>query len=214
MSVNVFSNSVLMTAGNIVAVRMLGLPVAESVRRPSMKSRRNHSVPPQTASPGKASSPATDEVALTCPDFCARNSGSTATTPLSTPLTLTSTIRCHSSVLRANSDELGIGPALRKMAFTRPNLSVANLAMASFSDCKVTSNSWYTAWPPRARISSLIRFRLAARRAPSTIFAPLFASSLAVAAPIPDEAPVVMTTLSLIMMLFCLFAMYRQRMPA
>ena len=35
---------------------------------------------------------ATEEVAMTWPDFCARNSGSTAATPFRTPLTLTSTI--------------------------------------------------------------------------------------------------------------------------
>src|SRR6185312_2788560 len=45
-----------------------------------------------------------------------------------------------------------------------------------------------------------ISFNLSARRAPSTTLAPLLASRRALASPIPEEAPVMMMTLSLIMM--------------
>src|SRR5919106_6232058 len=79
--------------------------MADSMRMTSMKSRTNHFVPPYTAPPGYALSPATDEVATTCPDFCPMNVGSTAATPLRTPLTFTSTVWCQSSVCSAHRGE-------------------------------------------------------------------------------------------------------------
>src|SRR5436305_904123 len=114
--------------------------MADSMRRTSMKSRTNHFVPPYTAPPGYAFSPATDDVATTCPDFCSMNVGSTAATPFRTPVTFTSTVWCQSSVFSADSGELGMRPAFRNMTSTPPNVSFASFTMASFSDGSVTSN--------------------------------------------------------------------------
>src|SRR5918997_5155383 len=136
------SSSVLIAAGQIVAVRMFVPSMADSIRRTSMKSRTNHFVPPYTAPPGYALSPATDEVVTTCPDFCPMNVGSTAATPLRTPLTFTSTVWRQSSVCSADRGEFGMIPAFRKMTSTPPNLSVARLTRASLSLGLVTSNSW------------------------------------------------------------------------
>jgi hypothetical protein len=46
------------------------------------------------------------------------------------------------------------------------------------------------------------RFSLSARRAPRTSLVPLLASSFAVASPIPEDAPVIITTLFLIMVVW------------
>ena len=68
--------------------------------------------------------------------------GSTAATPLSTPLTLMSTISCQSSVFIADSGALGMMPAFRKITSTLPKLSLASFTMASLSACFVTSSTW------------------------------------------------------------------------
>ena len=64
-----------------------------------------------------------------------------------------------------------------------------------------TSITRYAACPPALRISSVSFSRRSLRRAPSTTFAPWVASSLVVACPIPDDAPVMTTTLPSIMVL-------------
>ncbi|ASJ24422.1 hypothetical protein LHGZ1_1591 [Laribacter hongkongensis] len=76
---------------------------------------------------------------------------------------------------------------------------MASRTRRSLSSGRVTSVSWPTASPPSSLIPSAIRCNQSARLAPSTTLAPWLASSLAVASPIPDEPPVMMTTLSLIM---------------
>src|SRR3954451_3324446 len=132
---------------------------------------------------------------MTCPDLCSMNVGSTAATPFRTPLMFTSTIWCQSSVFSAERGEFGMRPAFRKMTSRPPNVSLASSTMASLSDALVTSSAWYTAWPPSFSISSAICLSLSSRRAPRRTLAPLLASSLAVASPIPDDAPVMITTL-------------------
>jgi hypothetical protein len=79
-----------------------------------------------------------------------------------------------------------------------PNVSLASFTIASLSDGLVTSNSIYIACPPSFPISSAICFSLFSRRAPRMTLASLLASNFAVASPMPDDAPVIITTLFLI----------------
>ena len=87
--------------------------MAGSVRKNSMKSRTNHFVPPYTAPPGYALSPATDDMVMTYPDFCPMNAGSTAATPFRTPLMFT-------AIAQSKMDDMKGMDMAKKPAATAP----------------------------------------------------------------------------------------------
>ena len=70
-----------------------------------------------------------------------------------------------------------------------PSSSVARCTNPLTDSASVTSRGSATASPPSARISSTISWHFSTRRAPSATGNPRRASSTAVAAPMPDDAP-------------------------
>ena len=110
----------------------------------------------------------------------------------------TSTILSHSSIFSDLTKLRGINPALFIKTSIVPNLSSACFTKLSQSVFLVTSVSQMTISPPSSVISFCNVSNLSNLRAPATIFAPFFASALAVEYPIPLDAPVITTTLSCI----------------
>ena len=141
--------------------------------------------------------------------------GSTPAMPQSTPLTLTSTIRSHSSTFSASSGESGITPALLISTSMRPQRSSAACAKRDMAARSVTSSSRNSAVPPAARMSPARASSRSALRAPSISLAPAAPSSRAMAAPMPLLAPVMRTTFSVMFMtLFSCFAFPGTGSPA
>ena len=149
-------------------------------------------VPQYTALPGTDRVPATEEVTRMCPRFWAMNWGSTAAMALSTPLMLISTMSIQSETFPSERLPPGMMPALAKSASMPPNFSLARAASACMSARRVTSAGSMAALAPSSAASASSR---SLRRAPNTTLAPRAASARAAAAPIPEEAPVMMTTL-------------------
>src|SRR6185312_11418928 len=89
-------------------------------------------------------------------------------------------------------------PALLTSVSTRPNASTAPATTAWQSRASATSALTVTTGAPALRHSSATASSSAAPRAASTSFAPFAASCRASSAPIPFDAPVMMTTLSFI----------------
>src|SRR6266704_772650 len=121
--------------------------------------------------------------------------------PYSTPLTFTSIIRSHSSILRRSSGDCGISPALLIITSMRPYACTA--PSTSFFTCSLwmTSVGTASAFPPRRVSSSASASMRSARRAPSTTVAPCADNSRAVASPRPLLVPVMTTTFSLMLLL-------------
>ena len=92
----------------------------------------------------------------------------------------TSTILSHSSIFRDFTKLRGMSPALFIKTSTVPNLSSACFTKLSQSVFLVTSVSQMTISPPSSVISFCNVSNLSNLRAPATIFAPFFASALAV----------------------------------
>ncbi len=65
--------------------------------------------------------------------------------------------------------------------------------------------------PPLFEIASANSCNLSSRRAPNTTFAPYDANNFAVASPIPEEAPVIIITLSLIAIILSLPFSYNSK---
>ena len=119
----------------------------------------------------------------------------------------TSTILSHSSIFRDFTKLRGINPALFIKTSIVPYFSIACLTKLSQSDFLVTSVSQIIISPPSSVISFFKVSNLSNLLAPATIFAPFFASALAVEYPIPLDAPVITTTLSCIKAEFYEFRM-------
>ncbi|SKT46036.1 Uncharacterised protein [Mycobacteroides abscessus subsp. abscessus] len=73
-----------------------------------------------------------------------------------------------------------------------PSASILSATKDFTESASVTSSGNATASPPSERIFSTSSVNLSTRRAPSATGKPLPASSIAVAAPMPDEAPAMM----------------------
>src|SRR5437867_9274113 len=119
--------------------------------------------------------------------------------PYRTPLMLTSIISSQSSTRRSSKGDTGMTPALLKNTSSLPYRSQASLTRSETSSRRFTSVGAYSTLPPAATMRSASDFRRPEPRAPSTSFAPRSASKSAVASPIPLLAPVIATTLSLIL---------------
>src|SRR6266850_5939515 len=125
----------------------------------------------------------------TCPCFALRKSGMQARVIHIRPRTLTSHIPIQSS-----STAFSIGanpsapPALLTSTSMRPNFAETSRTNASTLFLSVTSSAIATPSSPATRL------RRSTRRAPTTIWKPRRPSATAVAAPMPDEAPVMTAT--------------------
>src|SRR5919202_1435846 len=139
-------------------------------------------------------SPATDPMLTITPRPCRRIWGSTAWTQRAGASRLTATICCI-TLSRASMGLPPPTPALLTSTSIRPYASIVLSTSRSTSVRAVTSVGTARARPPCRTISSASAWIRSARRAASTTAAPWRASSRAVAAPIPLEAPVTTATL-------------------
>ena len=128
--------------------------------------------------------------------------GKTAETPFSTPLIFTSTMVSHSSVCRFFTYDSGMSPALFTKTSIEPKVSFASFCRCCQSFLLVTSPATTIALPPSFSILDFSSWSLSSRLAVSTTFAPSFESLRAVASPIPLDAPVMITVLFFISIVF------------
>src|SRR6202158_2518553 len=125
----------------------------------------------------------------TCPCFAFRKSGRHARVIHIRPSTLTFHIPIQSS---STAFSIGVRPSAPPALLTRTSMRPYFLATSR-------THAWFFVWsvpwrplaipPPPAT-----RFRRSNRRAPTTIWNPRRPSATAVAAPMPDEAPVMTAT--------------------
>src|SRR6202171_4832591 len=126
---------------------------------------------------------------ITCPCLALRRSRMDARVIHIKPMTLT----CHMPI-QSSSTAFSIGarpsapPALLTSTSMRPNLLETSPTNASMLPLLVTSSSIARPSSPATRL------RRSRRRAPTTIWKPRRPSATAVAAPMPDEAPVMTAT--------------------
>src|SRR5437868_3258314 len=139
-------------------------------------------------------SPATDPMLTITPRPCRRMWGSAAWTQRAGASRLTATICCITSS-PASMELPPPTPALLTSTSIRPYASIVLATSRSTSARSVTSVGTARARPPCRTISSASAWIRSARRAASTMAAPWRASSRAVAAPIPLDAPVTTATL-------------------
>ncbi len=116
--------------------------------------------------------------------------------PKSTPRRFTAMVRSQSSSVMSRTPPIVAIPALRWATCSGPSSAAMVFAAALFESGLVTSSSTAIAVPPL----SVIPLAVASARAPSRSAhatpAPCRASTAAVAAPIPDPAPVTTAVLS------------------
>src|SRR5258708_5131716 len=124
-------------------------------------------------------------------------SGSTACVTSMAPSRFTCSRRIISSAEVSASGFTQLAPALFTSTSTRPN--VPRVRSTSCTTCagSVTSVGTAIAWPPASVIACTCASNSSARRAASATRAPRRASSRAVAAPIPELAPVIIATSSI-----------------
>src|SRR5919201_3192681 len=139
-------------------------------------------------------SPATDPMLTITPRPCRRIWGSTAWMQRAGASRLTATICCI-TLSRASMELPPPTPALLTSTSIRPYASIVLSTSRSTSARSLTSVGTARARPPCRTISSASAWIRSARRAASTTAAPWRASSRAVAAPIPLDAPVTTATL-------------------
>jgi hypothetical protein len=96
----------------------------------------------------------------------------------------------------------GMMPALFTMTSTRPHSASAASTRARTSVRSVTSTRRLRAVPPAASIPAAMASSRSVRRAPSMTLAPWAARSRAIASPMPLDAPVTTTTLSIVIVQF------------
>jgi len=130
--------------------------------------------------------------------------GRPAAMPFNTPLMLTLIMVSHSSTFRAFIGDKGMTPALLKMTSTRPNLSLAKWTLSYPRDQH--SQLWILLSRPGYG-SPQQSFLAFCTPCSQTTFAPVSASNLAVASPMPLLAPVIAMTLfsKFNMVIFLLF---------
>src|ERR1700674_5272190 len=125
----------------------------------------------------------------TCPCLALRSMGRHARVIHMSPSTLT----CHMPI-QSSSEAFSIGarpnapPALLTRTSIRPNFFETSRTKDSMLCLSVTSSAIATPSSPATR------FRRSVRRAPTTIRKPFRPSATAVAAPIPEDAPVMTAT--------------------
>src|SRR5271166_1263769 len=83
-----------------------------------------------------------------------------------------------------------ISPALETSTSTGPRAAVASTANRSVAWSSARSRGNATASPPASRMAAAVASQVTTRRAPRTTGWPAAASARAVAAPMPEEAPV------------------------
>src|SRR5258708_7105083 len=112
-------------------------------------------------------------------------------------LEVTSIVRSQSCTLPRSSGECGISPALLRMTSMRP--CICTVWSTKLVTCSYCVTSVFTAAFSSSASSFASASRRSMRRAPSTSLAPPRPSARAVASPSPLLAPVMTTTLSLIL---------------
>ena len=128
---------------------------------------------------------------------CLRISGMTSCIVCITANTFNSIICLYSDILVCSTEECNHCPALLKRMSIRPYFSIVLWIKCLISSSLVRSvSTTKTSFISFAMCSSL-----SCERAAKTTLAQYWDNNLAVASPIPDEAPVTMTTLSLIFMI-------------
>ncbi len=142
---------------------------------------------------GRARTATSDDTKSTSPRFRSTIPGTTARTSRWAPSRLTSTSRPKRSVSVSWMTPGATRPALETSTSMSPSASVAAFTNASTDDPSATSSEWANASPPVSLMTVATFSHRSARRAPSATGNPAAARAVAVAAPMPDEAPVTIT---------------------
>src|SRR5215475_11969910 len=127
-----------------------------------------------------------------CP--LALSAGSAAREGKYVPVRLVSTTRSHSAGAGARSRPSGRTPAELMSVLSTVNLATTWSTIRSHALASVTSVSIANASPPAALITRAVSFARSPIRSTHATRAPSAASRFAVAAPIPDPAPVMSAT--------------------
>ena len=146
--------------------------------------------------PGRGRIAAVEAVTRNTPRFCFFMTARAYFAPSQTPLTLTAKIR---SKTVSSCPSIGVGnwgtPALARKMSSPPHVATAFSTTIWLSAAFVTSARTASARPPAFSICSTTPLALVSFRSATTTRAPSRAIASAVAAPIPEPAPVITATL-------------------
>jgi hypothetical protein len=115
--------------------------------------------------------------------------------PRNTERTLTAITRSQSSTLSSTAVPGRSVPALLNSTSSRPNCSTVLATMASTEAASATSTSMATAWPPPSLMAATVSSALRRRTSATATAAPSAAKRIALAAPMPEPAPVTIAIL-------------------
>src|SRR3954454_10724148 len=145
---------------------------------------------------GSPSSPDTDAVDTMAPPPLAAITGTACLAPRKTERTLTAITSSQSSSGSVTAVPGRMVPALLNKPWRVPKASTAVATMRATSGLLATSTWHATAWPPASSICSTVSLALFRRMSAATTAAPSAAKRSALARPMPEPAPVTITTLS------------------
>lgn len=140
---------------------------------------------------GRGRTATSDETKTMSPRRRSTIAGANARTIRWAPTRLRSISRPNRSEVTSMVAPGATRPALLTTTSISPRSAVALAAKSATDASSVTSSRCATASPPSARTAAAISSRASTRRAPSATGCPAAARTLAVSAPIPDDAPVI-----------------------